>query len=56
MARGKKLARKPRGKDDVVAPVEVTTVHPEVWQTALDLAGGDGSRIRIVSTTEVVVR
>ncbi|WP_340376616.1 hypothetical protein U5640_16860 [Streptomyces sp. SS7] len=35
--------------------VSVLRVHPEVMKVALQAAGGDASRIRIVSETEVWV-
>ena len=35
--------------------VERTQVHPEVMKKALELAGGDASRLRLLSPTEVVV-
>jgi len=37
-------------------PVLVTRVHPRVWATAIELANGDTSRIRVISPTTVVVR
>ncbi len=36
-------------------PVIVVTVHREVWETALQAANGDVRRIRIISSTEVIV-
>jgi hypothetical protein len=36
-------------------PVTAITVHPEVWTDALRQAGGDASRIEIISETSVVV-
>lgn len=33
----------------------VIKVDPRVWSTALELAGGDATRIQIRSATEVVV-
>lgn len=44
---------KPRRKP---AEVQVTRVHPLVWQTALELADGDATRIEIRTEEEVVVR
>lgn len=35
--------------------VTFTQVNAEVWKKALEVAGGDKSRLRIVSETEVVV-
>jgi len=36
--------------------VTVTQVHPGIWASALMLAGGDASRITVLSPTKVEVR
>lgn len=36
-------------------PVTASQVHPEVMAVAFNLAGGDPRRLKIVSTTEVLV-
>jgi phage-related baseplate assembly protein len=38
------------------APVEVRQVaHPKIWHTAMELAGHDIRRIKVISPTEVEV-
>ncbi|WP_333745366.1 hypothetical protein [Streptomyces sp. IBSBF 2950] len=44
--------RKDRSRN---GPISTLRVHPAVMKTALRAAGGDASRIRIVSETEVWV-
>lgn len=48
--------RPPRLSDNLRHPVTARQVHPEAWQTALRLAGGDISRIDVQSDTVVLVR
>lgn len=36
--------------------VETTQINPAVWRAAMQLAGGDASRLEIISTSEVRVR
>ena len=35
--------------------VRTRTVDPDVWGTAMQLAGGDHLRIQVISVTEVIV-
>jgi hypothetical protein len=37
-------------------PVTVVRPDPEAWTAALRLAGGEARRLRVVSTTEVIVK
>jgi hypothetical protein len=46
--------RRPR-KPPEVPGLSHVTVHPTVWETALDLAEGNWRRIQILSATEVIV-
>lgn len=48
-----KRKRTARESDPVIT---ITQVHPGVWATALRLAGGDASRITVLSPTRVEVR
>jgi hypothetical protein len=48
------LARRGRGPQRN-GPVSVTRVSPAAWTVALGLAGGDRSRLRVISVTVVVV-
>lgn len=45
--------RKPK---QPVFPVETVKVNPGVWREALRVAGGDATRIKVVSPTKVIVR
>ncbi len=47
----KRRARSPRDR----YPVTVTRAHPEAWATAIAIAHGDRSRLRVVDTSTVVV-
>jgi hypothetical protein len=48
--------RNPRQARKGSGPVQVATVHPAVLSTALKLAGGDASRLRIQDRFNVLVR
>jgi len=48
---GRRSERRPRS-----GRVDVLTVHPDVLKAALKIAGGDASRLQILSATEVRVR
>ena len=37
------------------SPVQTTRPHPQAWREAKRLAGGDASRLLVVSATEIVV-
>lgn len=48
-------AMRNRDKRRRSGPVTTTKVHPLALATALRLAGGDASRLVIVSATEIIV-
>lgn len=48
-------ARRRSGSRRAPAKLETVQVHPEVWATALELAGGDASRLQVQGPTEVIV-
>lgn len=52
------VARRERAVESRVrtSRVAVTRVNPAVMEVALRAAGGDASRIEVVSATEVIVR
>jgi len=43
----------PKGKRKY--PVTADKVIPSLWKTAMQLAGGDGTRIHIVSISQVII-
>lgn len=47
--------RKPRRKPNKNLRGRYIKVDPRVWRTALKLAQGDNSRIKVISDTEVIV-
>lgn len=50
------MAQPPRLSDDQAQPVESRQlVHRGIWQTAMEHAGGDPRRVRVISFTEVEV-
>ena len=48
-------ARSARTQRRRASQVTVTRVVPALWDHALRAANGDGSRITIISTTEVII-
>lgn len=51
LAAMKQQRRKPRRAE----PVTVIKVLPIIWEHAMQAANGDGTRIKIISATEVLV-
>jgi hypothetical protein len=49
------VAKLPRRTGSRSGPVRAERVDPRVWQTALRLADGDRSRIRVISPRKVEV-
>jgi hypothetical protein len=50
------VQRRRRRQRRAAAPVEVTRVHPDALALAVELAGGDIRRVRVVDARTVLVR
>lgn len=52
----RRLKNRPRARARASSGLRALRVDPEVWATALRLAGGDALRIDVTSSTQVTVR
>lgn len=51
-----RLAKKRKGRGEAKnSRVQSVVIDPRVWQTAMELANGDVTRIQVISETEVLV-